>query len=125
MFSAFLLLTSPEAGASFPASLAGCVKLAHQQICRHVKCYFSSHLSEHSMIVTNNLILSHDGVSQRMCKEYWTAKSIANSATTLFKVQISQAKSPRLGAGTSVIAISILSGLLIQPKFWHQCLDTL
>lgn len=77
------------------------------------------------MIVTNNLILSHDGVSQRMCKEYWTAKSIANSATMLFKVQISQAKSPRLGAGTSVIAISILSGLLIQPKFWHQCLDTL
>lgn len=76
MFSAFLLLTSPEAGASFPASLAERRKFPHQQIHGGEKWYFSSHLSERSMIVTNNLLLFHDGVSQRTRREYWTAESL-------------------------------------------------
>lgn len=122
MFSAFLLLTSPQADASFPASWAGCVKVPHQPLCRDVKWHFSSHLSEHS--VPNDLPWFGDGVSQRMSQRVLDSK-IANSALVLFKVPVSQAKSPGLGAGTGVIAISVLSGLLIPPKSWHQCLDTL
>lgn len=71
MFSAFLLLTSPEAGAPFPASLAGCGNLPRPHVRGDGKRDLSSHLSEHAMIVTDNLVFPCDGAAQRTCKEHW------------------------------------------------------
>lgn len=56
------------------------------------------------MVTASNLVLSRDGVSQRRHREHQRAKP----PTQLPDLQkISQAKGPRHGAGTDVIALAI------------------
>lgn len=119
MFPTFLLLTSPGAG----ASLAGSVKLTHQQIYRHAKCYFLSHLSEYSMIL---IIISYYLLMEchRMCKDQWTVESLIQIPCFLGLGYVR----PRvlcLAQGPIELQSAFHLTYLIQPKRWHQCLDTL
>lgn len=70
MFSALLLLTPPEAGAPFPASLAGC---GTRRIRRHagmVNGAFGA-ISQSTLIITHTLVFPCDGAAERTCKEHW------------------------------------------------------